>query len=85
MPRGRREASLVKLVNQLEALDVTRRRLVAQIQAAAAGLATGGMIVGGGWSAGGRPQGSKMTPEARAKISAAQKKRWAKFHAAKKG
>ena len=80
MPRGRREAALVTLVSQLDALDTKRRKLVAEIQRAANGLSVGS------WASestnrkgkGGRRPGFKLSAEARAKISAAQKKRWAK-------
>jgi len=85
MATGRRESTLISLVNQLDALDAKRRALVAQIQAAASRLgstesaapaaATGGR--------GGRRPGFKLSAEARAKIAAAQKKRWA-AHRAKK-
>jgi hypothetical protein len=88
MLRGRRETTLVRLVNQLDALDAKRRQVVAHIQQAVAGLGVGDTRRGrisSGAPRKGRPHGSKMSPEARAKISAAQKARWAKQRAAKKG
>ena len=80
MPRGRRESALVTLVNQLDALDARRRKLVAEIQHAASGLSGGSFasVSTGVKSKGGRRPGFKLSAEARAKISAAQKKRWAK-------
>lgn len=85
MPRGRRESALVTLVNQLDALDSKRRKLVAKIQAAAGALETGPATGAptGRRGRGGRKKGFKLSAEARARISAAQKKRWAKQKAAK--
>lgn len=88
MLRGRRENTLVTLVNQLDALDAKRRHVVAQIQKAVANLGVGDTRRGWVSSAPprkGRPRGSKMSAEARARISAAQKARWAKQRASKKG
>jgi hypothetical protein len=80
VPRGRRESALITLVNQLDALDTKRRKLVAEIQHAVSGLSAGTLasVSTGGMSKGGRRPGFKLSAEARAKISAAQKKRWAK-------
>jgi hypothetical protein len=80
VPRGRRESALITLVSQLDALDTRRRKLVAEIQHAASGLSGGPLtsVSSGGMSKGGRRPGFKLSAEARAKISAAQKKRWAK-------
>jgi hypothetical protein len=80
VPRGRRESALITLVSQLDALDTRRRKLVAEIQHAASGLSSRGSLasVSTGMSRGGRRPGFKLSAEARAKISAAQKKRWAK-------
>lgn len=87
MLRGRREKTLVTLVNQLDALDTKRRHVVAQIHRAVANLGVGDTRRGGiasGAPRKGRPRGSKMSAEARARISAAQKARWAKQRASKK-
>jgi len=84
VPRGHREGELITLVNQLDALDTKRRTLVARIQRAAANLESGaGPIAAGRKGRGGRRKGFKLSKEARAKISAAQKKRWAKQRAEK--
>jgi hypothetical protein len=83
MPRGRRETTLITLVNQLDELDGIRRRLVAKIQAAAGNLQGGAAPAAGRKGKGGRRKGFKLSAEARAKISAAQKKRWAKTKASK--
>jgi hypothetical protein len=86
MPRGRREASIVSLVNRLDTLDAKRRDLVADIQRAAGALSGGeGHLPSPfGKRKGGRRKGFKLSAEARAKIAAAQKKRWAKQKAAEK-
>ena len=83
--RGRRPktASLLSLVQQLTTLDAQRVELVAQIQAATNALIGGGAAspvavpVAKPTGRGGRRKGFKMSTEAKAKISAAAKKRWA--------
>jgi hypothetical protein len=85
MPTGRRETALITLVNQLDALDAKRRALVAEIQKAAGELGSGVSVPAArGGSKGGRRPGFKLSAEARAKIGAAQKRRWAKHKAEKK-
>ena len=86
MPRGRRESALITLVNELDALDARRRKLVAAIQHAVTGLSGGSSasVSPSRRSKGGRRPGFKLSAEARAKIAAAQKKRWAKQKAAEK-
>jgi len=82
--RGRKpKTGLAALVAQLEKLDDQRRALIAGIRSAAAALVSGasdsgGAGVGNGQKAkGGRRKGFTLSAEARAKIAAAQKKRWA--------
>jgi hypothetical protein len=82
--RGRKpKTGLAALVAQLEKLDDQRRALIASIRAAADALVSGapdsgGAGVGNGRTAkGGRRKGFTLSAEARAKIAAAQKKRWA--------
>jgi hypothetical protein len=84
MPRGRRETTLITLVNQLDALDAKRRKLVTEIQHAAGNLQGAAAPAATRRTKGGRRKGFKMSAEARAKIAAAQKKRWAKQKAAEK-
>jgi hypothetical protein len=86
VPRGRRESALISLVNELDALDTRRRKLVAEIQHAAGGLSGGSLasVTASRKSKGGRRPGFKLSAEARAKIAAAQKKRWAKQKAGEK-
>ncbi len=82
MPKGHRETALIDLVKKLDELDSKRRKLVAQIQQAATGLQSGGFTIPATRGRSGRVRrrrkGFKMSAEARAKIGAAQKKRWAK-------
>jgi len=93
--RGRRPktTSLLSLVQQLNALDAARQALLAQIRAATNALSGGApeaavtVSVAGvpARRRGGRRKGFKMSAEARAKISAAAKKRWAAKKKADKG
>jgi hypothetical protein len=83
MATGRRETALITLVQQLDALDAKRRELVAQIQAAAGSLGSTEATGVSSPNKGGRRAGFKLSAEARAKIAAAQRKRWA-AHKAKK-
>jgi hypothetical protein len=94
--RGRRPktTSLLALVQQLNSLDAQRQALLAQIRAATNALSGGAPDAAAAVSAaagapakrrGGRRKGFKMSAEARAKISAAAKKRWAARKKADKG
>lgn len=89
MARGKRETTLIVLANELDALDEKRRQLITRIQAAADDLGSGAAAARSWVSSktprkGGRRPGFKMSTEARAKIAAAQRKRWAKQKATEK-
>jgi hypothetical protein len=83
--RARRpKGTLVSLVRKLESLDAERRAVIAGIRAATESLLGGGVVTGGdtvrataGGRQGGRRKGFTLSAEARAKIAAAQKRRWA--------
>src|SRR5262245_16587699 len=82
-----------KLVTELRSVITQAESLLGALGEGAAPAKRRGRPVGSGKRGPGRPKGSgkrgrpkrrKMSPEARAKIAAAQKKRWAKVKAEKK-
>jgi hypothetical protein len=83
--RARRpKGTLAALVRKLESLDAERRAVIAGIRAATESLLGGGGTTGGDTvrstgnrRRGGRRKGFTLSAEARAKIAAAQKRRWA--------
>jgi hypothetical protein len=92
--RRGRGVSLDGLMAELRSLDTRRTEIVSSIQNALASV-TGGMVSPAAGRRRGRPAGSTnktkgtrkrrtMSDAARAKISAAQKKRWAKHKATPK-
>lgn len=77
-----RTVSVDSLIAELSQLDARRRRVVAAIQSALSQLDASFSGAGrspdlGKWRPGRRP-GFKMSAEAKAKIAAAQRRRWAK-------
>jgi hypothetical protein len=93
MPRGRRRNTLVDLANQFAALDEQifklkkkRAAIAEQVRELAVSHAMneGGTRSPSREGKGGRRKGFKLSAEARAKIAAAQRKRWAKQKAAEK-
>lgn len=71
--------SLKQYVNLRQSLTAEKTRLEARLKAIneALGIASGAGSTGAGGA-------RNMSAEARARIAAAQKRRWAKFHAARK-
>jgi hypothetical protein len=94
--RGRRKRTggndvLIDLARQLTEVERRRQDLLRQIVSAAGQELASSPATGaapsagtGGQRRGGRRKGFKMSAEARAKIAAAQRKRWAKQKAEKK-
>jgi len=76
---------VIRVLKQIERLDSVRQNLVQRLEAAV--LAIKGhaptVAITTTRQKGGRRKGFKLSAEARAKISAAQKKRWAKTKAGK--
>jgi hypothetical protein len=92
--RGRRARTLGQLARLLDKLNTQRQSVISEIRAAVeqlsfgsaaplAGIPLTSRVAGKG--RGGRRKGFKMSAEARAKIAAAQKRRWARQKAEKKG
>jgi hypothetical protein len=73
-----RTVSVDKLISELASLDARRRRVVAAIHHALSALGTTLSDAGVARPRTGRRPGFKMSAEARAKIAAAQRRRWAK-------
>jgi hypothetical protein len=92
--RGRRGRTLAQLEQVLHKLNAQRSAVLAEIKTAVERLSFGGAAPLAGLSItsrvevpknkGGRRPGFKLSAEARAKISAAQKRRWAKTKHAEK-
>jgi len=98
MAKRTSSGSLTALARELSLLEGRRDILVAEIQRAVASLGGGtgtgnpgparrgpGRPKGSGKKKGGRKKGFKMSKAAKAKISAAQKKRWAQTFGKKSG
>jgi hypothetical protein len=92
--RGRQGRTLAQLERVLHRLNAQRNAVLAEIKATVEHLSFGSAAPQGGLSItsrveaprnkGGRRPGFKLSAEARAKISAAQKRRWAKTKHAEK-
>jgi len=92
--RARQGRTLAQLERALHRLNAQRHAVLAEIKTAVEQLSFGSAApmagisvtsrVGAPTSKGGRRPGFKLSAEARAKISAAQKRRWAKTKHAEK-